>query len=74
MSDHVDWDSLHCIFGCKHPVVGIYHLVAGYAVKPDQLQALCFHHKIVAEPLGHMQTIVERIEPGLPPVEQGVES
>lgn len=59
----VDWDKLQCIFGCQHPVVGIYHLEGGCAVKPDQLQALCLQHKVSAESIGHMSTIVERLEP-----------
>lgn len=59
----VDWDKLHCIFGCQRPVVGVYYLEGGCAVKLDQLQALCLRHKTSAENTGSIDTIVERLEP-----------
>lgn len=59
----VSWDKLHCIFGCRQPVVGIYHIEGGLAAKPDQLQALCQQHKISAEEIGQVDAIVERLIP-----------
>lgn len=56
----MNWDEMRCIFGCRNPVIGLYYLSRGCAVKADKKQALCLQHYLSCEPIEGFRVVAER--------------
>jgi hypothetical protein len=57
-----DLAAIECRFGCKSPVVGVFHTPQGCVCWPDPIQALCAQHANEAQSTGPIVCVLDFTE------------